>query len=721
MHSQSDHNDIRYELIADTSGVEPVQDPFSVLHRKFRGRYTLALLLAVMLGVCCAMVGYVATKPTYRSTGLIRVGGERAAILFPNRDFGASRMFDTLVSAQATFLKSRVVLDAALNSPYLRDTAWPMGDEGIALLEQSLQVSSKRGEQVITISITHRDPALAQAAVNSILDAFNHGYQDPDHLSAMQKENILVQREGELTTDLDRTRDEIMRVSDQLGYAAITDLHEAQVRRVVEAEQKINELALARATRLAQDNDELESPVQTGFADHALDGLREQERAILSEIASWRDKYGSKHPVIRTLRRRLDTVRIHMRLRERAIAEAPLESVSPATGRMTLTQLDELEAQYLEMRDTAKEKAATLGLQRSQLAGISARETDIVGRLEETRHRLDELRIEGNRESDERITIAAAADFPITPQTDRRNGLAAAGALFGLAAGFGVVFLIGTLDPRCRFVEDLQEVDEQTPIISILPELTQSNPAAEELAALGVHQMRNLLDLRRKSDECGVFTVCGAARGEGTTSLVLALGASFAAAGRKTLIIDADLETAALSRQLGLSRLPGLCEAIGPHNDAGEVHQTDREDLWAMPVGAAEGLNPADLSHDKLKWLLDAVRNRFDAILFDTGPVLTSVEAALAASVADQTVLVVNRNRNRNLVRSCLEYLGQAGASCAGFAFNRVPVHEFSHSQVSAAGDTGAINFIPEAPRARTTVGRIEGEQRSASPQRRAA
>jgi len=78
-------------------------------------------------------------------------------------------------------------------------------------------------------------------------------------------------------------------------------------------------------------------------------------------------------------------------------------------------------------------------------------------------------------------------------------------------------------------------------------------------------------------------------------------------------------------------------------------------------VGAAEGLNPADLSHDKLKWLLDAVRNRFDAILFDTGPVLTSVEAALAASVADQTVLVVNRNRNRNLVRSCLEYLGSGG------------------------------------------------------------
>jgi Mrp family chromosome partitioning ATPase len=156
------------------------------------------------------------------------------------------------------------------------------------------------------------------------------------------------------------------------------------------------------------------------------------------------------------------------------------------------------------------------------------------------------------------------------------------------------------------------------------------------------------------------------------------MGTSLAAAGRRTLLVDADLETGSLSDELGLPYVQGMWSAIGPDGASAQVHRTRHENLWAMPAGAAHGASPQLLSRDKLMWLLDALRNRFDAIVIDTGPLLTSIEACLVCAIADRVVVVVDRNQRIDHVRKTIDRLEWIGANCAGVVFNRAGVSDWT-------------------------------------------
>ena len=110
---------------------------------------------------------------------------------------------------------------------------------------------------------------------------------------------------------------------------------------------------------------------------------------------------------------------------------------------------------------------------------------------------------------------------------------------------------------------------------------------------------------------------------------------------------------------------------MGPRTARGLVHRTRLANLGALPIVSAHGLRPEDLSRHRLIWLLDALRSRFDAIIVDTGPLLTSIEAALVCAVSDRVILLVGRNQRLDLVQGSLARLEQVGANCAGLVFNR--------------------------------------------------
>ena len=91
-----------------------------------------------------------------------------------------------------------------------------------------------------------------------------------------------------------------------------------------------------------------------------------------------------------------------------------------------------------------------------------------------------------------------------------------------------------------------------------------------------------------------------------------------------------------------------MWDAIGPAASSGrggQIHPTPTENMWAMPIGGEHGLDPECLSSSKLIALLDTLRRRFDVVIVDTGPVLTSVEACLVAAVSDRMLMVVNRGQ----------------------------------------------------------------------------
>jgi len=628
-------DNLRFELVVASEAETPPESPLRLVHRALRGRYGLAALVAVLLAVTCGIVGYNATAPKYRSRGLVHVEATLPTILYPTQETQVPPMFDAYVAAQTAYLSSGNLLAAAVERPEMQAAGWPSGPEGVSELSQSLAVSRERGEHTISVTVTHRDPRQAHTGVNAILAAYAESNPDPGGLSLAAKERVLVQREQDLETQLEALRVQMLEASDQYGADAVKRIHADKVDELMQVDRKLDEIRLARRN------------VETGGTggigagldriapgvDSQLSPLKRQELVLLAEIESLH--YAPGHPVMRELHRQLDAIRIQMQLRERVRSRRAVDSRDDATAPM-LAQLDKLEADYLQLYDKLRQEAATLGRQGIALSGLGEKVEGTMMRLKMTRNRLDEIRFEAGRENADRVTIVAGW-LPGLPSKDRRSGLAGAGALFGAAAGVAIVALIGFLDRRVRYLDQLEAMNLPVTVIGADPD-----------------RLRQSLQLRGSAPG-SVHAVVSCAQGAGGAQLAHALALSYADAGYKTLLIDADFVNARISGEFDLADVPGLWEAIG--EGRGVFHATSSANLWAMPVGSADAVTPKDFNRESIKRLYDELRPQFDTVVVDAGVIRTDIDACLVTTESDHVLLNVERNQRGEHVRSTVAQL----------------------------------------------------------------
>lgn len=259
--------------------------------------------------------------------------------------------------------------------------------------------------------------------------------------------------------------------------------------------------------------------------------------------------------------------------------------------------------------------------------------------------------------------------------------------------GAGLIAMLGLIVPSCRFVNDLERPMHTAPLLGSLPDLDSDDPEQEELAALSIHQIRNVLELQHSGEEDRgrVYTITSATSGEGKTSLTMALGMSFAAAGRRTLILDADLIGRGVTHHLKLDGRPGLRELAESTPLSQCAHPTQVNNLFATPTGATEGFEPKNLSRDCVANLLNEMRLEYDVVVVDTGPILGSLEGNLVSSLSESTILLVTRGQRSKLVQAAMERIAIIGGSCAGTVFNRALAEDYRRSVSHASFHVSSV------------------------------
>jgi capsular exopolysaccharide synthesis family protein len=684
----------RYELVTDAGTDYPSESPIRWVRRVLRGRYRLAVTLAALAGCLGAVIGYVALPAKYESRGLVRIERALPTILYPSQRRPDISDFDAHVAAQEAQLQSRRVVEAAAGSPAMRQAGWPAGPRGVAALHNALAVRRPRGQHFVYVSVTHKDPRLALTAVNAVLDAYRDSPTDPDGLTLAAKEQALVLRENSLALALLQVRTKILEVSDQYGRQAIDRMHAGKIEELMAIDQKLAETRMEQERILAGESAGPGSAVGAPEPSaNALPVLKGHELSLIAEIKI--SKYRPGHPVIRNLVRRLDAVRIQIDLYEQARGGGQTDGALAVDDSSALAELDQLEARYEAARDPLRREVEELGRLRVKLAGLGDHETELTQRLSLTRQRLDEIRFEAGRGNTDRINIAGG-ELPVTPVSDRRRGLAGAGLLLGMLGGLGIVILMGLTDPRVRYAEELEALELPAPVVAVLPELIGRDEAREHWAVRNVQQLRAVLELGSRDQVNTVHAITSADHGEGRTDLAHALATCFAAAGRRTLVIDADFASSRLSSEIKLTGRPGLCEALTTGIPDDRIHETDQPNLWGMPLGSRQGFSPQHLSPDGLGRMLEALRSRFDAVVIDTSPVLAAAEASLVATLSDSTVIVATRNQRGDLIRSAAARLRQVGADVAGLVFNKAVASDLTYG---GAGITDTLPpFVSPAP-----------------------
>jgi capsular exopolysaccharide synthesis family protein len=147
----------------------------------------------------------------------------------------------------------------------------------------------------------------------------------------------------------------------------------------------------------------------------------------------------------------------------------------------------------------------------------------------------------------------------------------------------------------------------------------------------------------RAMPRCPVVMVSSGIPGEGKTTIALALARTYAMAGKRTLLIDADLRKPSLHTQLGIPQQIGLLDYLKEQAECPVKYANDPLSDVQVMLGGDRSDFPTDrlLDSDRFDSILQDACARMDIVIVDTSPTIPIVDARYVARRADVIVQCV--------------------------------------------------------------------------------
>lgn len=697
----------------------------TLLHRRLRGRYPIAITLAALFGAVGGGGGYKSTVPLYTSEAIIRIQPTIKRTLYTTEEAEIPPLFESFVASQATLLESPRVIAQALEEQDLIASGWPQAPEGIVQLRRALSISYKRGSQVILVRVTTKQAKHSQMAANAVIDAYYELYGEEGGKTTTERESKLMTLQTGLRGEIDTAKSSLHLLCSEYGLEDLSEIRRARLAEMLAIEQENFELN-QRIASLEVSSSPSED-IQAKAPDLSLAYLATIDPELKDLVARCDEidaqltakRFGPKHLQTRQLEEqreiliarrdaRLSTVREEV---ESAGGLPDSSSLLPQAEHLSLTQAKALLSQNLERHAAVLATMQALAKSQRQIDDKKAEIRSMEGTLATTAQALEQLTVEKENLSQGRI-LPIYGDLPTQPSKDRRFQLAVLGGMAGAGFGVGLVLLVGLLKPSYRYLDEIEEAESFVPVLGTLPDLNATDEDLESLASLSVHHLRNMLAMQARPRKEGgtAYMITSARPGDGKTSLTVALGLSFAAQNVRVLMIDADLVGHGLTPTMHMDEKEGMRQVAGHGALDDFVYPSRKANVWVLPAGISHkkrktaeppaarngSLEAEHLSTDRMRELIDAARKRFDIILVDTGPLMGSLEANVVAAVVDRVVLTVPRGQDPRLLRAALGRLRSIGAACGGLVFNRATASDLRSSM-------STISFHSQSMRANGT------------------
>lgn len=279
-------------------------------------------------------------------------------------------------------------------------------------------------------------------------------------------------------------------------------------------------------------------------------------------------------------------------------------------------------------------------------------------------------------------TINPPGVVPIQP---RVASVLLLGLVAGCGLGGGLAYLVDLMEGRVRTVSELKSA-LNLPLIAAVPRLPAGGLAEAAHLALASHQSprsflaesyktaRTNIEFLRRNRRAQVILVSSPKPGNGKSTTSSNLAITLALAGRRVLLVDGDLRKPCLHQVYGLSCRRGLVTVLQGEATFGQVVQpTAIENLDLLAAGP-ETPNPAELlASDLLAGMIDEVRPRYDAIIFDTSPFLSVTDPWIISAVTDGILLVIRLGSTRQQdIEQTMEVLHTLNAPILGTIANGV-------------------------------------------------
>ena len=280
-----------------------------------------------------------------------------------------------------------------------------------------------------------------------------------------------------------------------------------------------------------------------------------------------------------------------------------------------------------------------------------------------------------------RLSVVQEAEVPTTPTSPTPKLDVALGLLLGLALGVAIALMRAALDTRVHGERDLEAITD-VPVLGgivfdpnaktrpLIVHEDSTSPRAESFRTLRTNLQ--FLDVGRRERS---FVITSSVPNEGKSTTATNLAIALSHTGARVLLVGADLRKPKMAAYMGIEGGVGLTDVlVGRVKIDDAIQRWGRTDLYLLPAGTIPP-NPSELlGSAPMADLITTLNGKFDAVLYDSPPLLPVTDAAVLARLVGGALIIVASGRTHAAqVASALDALENVGAPVSGLVLTMLP------------------------------------------------
>jgi capsular exopolysaccharide synthesis family protein len=604
---------------------------------------------------------------------------------FVARDLGPVASILELALAPWRFVSAQISDDEAPGEETYR--SWL-----VDLYLQDLWVEPVQSSRLVRLYFHSTDPELAARTINAHAKAYIEQGLEFRNRASKDALAFLEEKLVELRARVERSEASLNRYARQHGIVSLDDKSNVVIESLVDLNGSLSQ---AEADRIAREADALlirrrrAESLPAVIQSPLVRTLKQQLAELEGEYASMSRKFKAGYPRRAELEARLRETRGRLEQEIRSIVDGIESSylAAQAHERELRRRVQSQKDEALRLKDAAVEYA------------ILEHDAETSRQLyDSVRQRIKEMGVAAELRASN-IFVIDRATPPLEPAWPRSERNLALGTLLGLMGGVVFAFAAEYLDKRLRSSEEVERF-LRLPSLGAVPKAIEldARPALQlargpqrrhqgrlvparrahgsfevpEDLTEAYRSIRTNILLSQPGEPPRTLLFSSGGECEGKTTTVLHTATMFAQLGARVLVIDADLRRPACHRILGVDNRAGLTEVL-----TGQPARMQRVHVHGTPLfflgSGATPPNPTELlGSDRMKKVLEQLREKFEYILIDAPPIMPISDAVVLSTLVDGVVLVIDQQRaSPQAVKQARARLAYARATMLGFVLNR--------------------------------------------------